>query len=258
MKYVLCLFILLSNTSLYFDALAQEDQGYKTSIDMTMDEVGAVNCEFSTKYNAAAWDNFTRTIGNNTSILKNMLIRTFPKYILSDFNYSQDAGERTNNMKFKIDGMLRINKNGRWMADLEKKDPDITKISDREFLLLFEGNTMKIHLPEGTSDAKIEKDTFGKALLTYPAEETGMTWKILIFLGIALALAGGFLLYRNLKAQKSAPALRTVYETENNYKDLPSTNQTKGITGQTNQSQPALTQQPDIRNQNPPQETNNG
>jgi hypothetical protein len=187
-------------------SLSQENQGMKTSIDMTMDNVGSVTCEYSTKYNAIYWDNFTRTIGNNTSILKNMLIRTFPKYQLAEFNYSQDAGERTNKIKFKMNGMLTINKDGKWEADLEKKNPDISKISDRDFLLIHEGVTMKIHLPPGTDDAKVEKNSFGKAILTYSADEGGGSGKIMMILGIIVSLAGVWLLIKGGKpAGRQAP-----------------------------------------------------
>lgn len=199
---------------------AQDMQnGFKTTIDMRIDSKGSTVCEYGTKYNAAYWDNFLRTVGSNTSILKNMIIRMFPKYVLSDFTYTQDPNSRSNKVTFKIDGMMTINKNGKWMADLEQKDPDITKISDAEFLLLQEGTTLKIHLPEGTSGAKIEKDSFGKAMLTYPANEGGLLGKILLFAGIAIMALGGFLLYRNMKGSTQRSNIK--YETVTARKVVP-------------------------------------
>lgn len=190
---------------------AQDDPGVKTAVDITVDNVGDAICEFKYKYNAAYWDYFTKTIGNNTSIIKNNILRVFPKYNLTDFDYSQKSDERTNTVKFKILGMMYIDKNGRWTADLDTKNPDITKISDKDYLLMEAGNQIKIHLPAGTSDSKIEKDSFGKAVLTYPADETGGTGKMFMIGGLVLMAAGGFLLYRSMKA----PALKTIYGRDN-------------------------------------------
>lgn len=223
---LLIVFIAIHNA-----AQAQENPaGYKTSVDMTVDNAGAIICEYSTKYSAANWDNFNRQIGNNTSILMNNFIKIFPKYHLSEFNYSQDANERTNKVKFKIDGMMNINKNGKWEADLEKKNPDITKVSDKEFLLIEEGTTLKIHLPPGTDDAKVEKNSFGKALLTYSPNTSSGMGNIFRYSGILIALAGAWLLFKNRKGAKTKPVLNTVYEQITPHKEItePSANKEIG------------------------------
>jgi hypothetical protein len=212
---------------LSFATQAQESPtGYKTTVDMEIDSKGSVLCEFNTKYNASMWDIFTRTIGNNTSILKNNLIRTFPKYVLTDFQYSQDAGERTNKIKFRINGMMNINKNGKWEADLERKNPDITKISNREYLVVEEGITMKLKLPPGTSDSKVEKNSFGTAILTYSAKEgSGGMMGMLRYAGYALILAGGWLFYRFRFAGSKQP-LQTIYDAgQTGQKTIPSPRQ---------------------------------
>ncbi len=199
---MLALLILIVNT---FIVEAQENQrGFKTTMDITIDNVGSGIIEVTNKYNAAYWDYFTKSVGNNTSIINNQLKKTFPKYHLSDFSHSQNANERSNTVKFKIDGMMNINKNGKWEADLERKDPDITKVSNTEFLLIDEGESLKIHLPSGTSDAKVEKNSFGKAILTYtPATGTGLMGNILRYLGIAIGLVGIWLLIKNRIAVKA-------------------------------------------------------
>lgn len=188
----------------------QQDPGYKTITDITVDEIGDAVCEFKTKYNAQWWDFFTKSVGGNTSIIKNNLLRIFPKYELTDFNYTQDADERTNTVKFKILGMMYINKNGKWTADLDQKNPDITKVSDKDFLLIEQGNQLKIHLPPGTEGAKIEKDSFGEAVLTYPANESGGFGKIFLIGGLLMMAAGGFFLYRNMKQPQVK--IKTLYE----------------------------------------------
>ncbi len=203
-KNIVSIFLFLAFISYLNPLRAQESPGYKTSVDITVDDVGTATCEFNTKYSAYNWDVFTRTIGPNTSILMNQLIKEFPKYHLTEFTYNQEANARTNQIKFKINGMMYINKNSKWQADLDQKNPDITKISGKEYLLIEEGNTMKIHLPDGTDDSKIEKDSFGKAVLTYSTNEAGMGGSILRYAGILLALAGGWLLFKAMSGNKKS------------------------------------------------------
>ena len=53
---------------------AQDGSPVKTTTDITIDKVGNAVCEFKTKYSAMYWDIFLKTVGSNTSILKNQLI----------------------------------------------------------------------------------------------------------------------------------------------------------------------------------------
>lgn len=192
-------------------AMSQVDNGIKTNIDIDIDDKGAATCTYTNKYNASTWDFFQKTVGNNTSILKNQMIRNFPTYVLSEFDYKQDLDDRTNKISFKIAGFMDVDANGDWKADLEAKNPDINKLTDKDFLLTTEeGFTMKLHLPEGTSDAKVEKDSFGNAFLTFPADTSGPMGKIPLIGGILLIGAGGFFLYKNNKSSNTQ--LRTVYD----------------------------------------------
>ena len=220
-KISIRLFFIAVIMAMNFIVFSQQLPGIKTTIDITVDNKGGAICQYSSKYNAAMWDNFQQTTGKNTSILKNQLIRAFPKEVLSNFNYTQDDNERTNKVTFKIDGMMSINKNGKWTADLDQKDPDITKVSETEFLLMQDGNTLKIHLPAGTTGAKVEKDSFGKAQLTYPATEGGMMGNIFLYIGIAAILGGSFLVYRN---RNTKPAMRTIYEPAHTPKTIDTSN----------------------------------
>lgn len=185
------------------------DKGYKTTLDMTMDESGTVLCEVTNKYNAAVWDTWTKVVGSNTSIINNSLRKLFPKYHLSDFKHSQDANERTNTVKFKIDGMMNINKSGKWEAELDQKDPNITKVSNSEWLLVEGGETLKIHLPSGTKNSKVEKNSFGKGVLTYPVSTGGAMNTALRYGGILIALAGVALFIRN----RMKPKIKVVVNT---------------------------------------------
>jgi hypothetical protein len=104
--------------------------------------------------------------------------------------------ERTTNSKFKILGLLKLDESGKWIADLDTKNPDITKVSDNQFLLIDETNaqTLKIILPKSASNAKVEKDNFGKSILTYTAPISGGGGNILKYIGF-LIVAGGIVLF---------------------------------------------------------------
>src|SRR5687768_7464394 len=108
----------------------EEVKGLKQTFDITIDELGGAMVEVSMKLNASQWDYFKKNIGNNISILKREMEKALPKYFLSDFNYSEDAMERTYRVKFKTEGLASINKNGKWEGKLDSKNPDVTKLSD--------------------------------------------------------------------------------------------------------------------------------
>lgn len=188
----------------------QEVKGIKQVFDFHVDELGNAMIEVTMKLNASQWDMFKRNIGNNTSILKREIEKALPKYFLSDFQYSEEAMDRTYKLKFKALGLASINSNGRWEAKLETKDPDVTKLSDREFIIntdmmtngMLIQQTQKIHLPESAADGKIEKDSFGKAVMTYSSNNGTMS-KASMYGGIALILAGAALFFFNSRPPKN-------------------------------------------------------
>jgi hypothetical protein len=181
-------------------AKAQESsKGYKENIEMNADEKGDITVISNIKYNASTWDYIKQQHGTDPSVIKNNMKRAFPKYEVTEFDIKNDDMERTTTIKFKILGSLKVDANGKWMADLESKNPDITKISETQFLMVDEGSaqTSKINLPKSASGAKIEKDSFGKAVLTYTAPVSGGGLGNMIkYLGFLVIAAGGFLFYK--------------------------------------------------------------
>ncbi|MBS1511940.1 MAG: hypothetical protein JST86_13920 [Bacteroidetes bacterium] len=180
---------------------AQENsKPYKMTLELAADEKGDAAMTVTVKYNASLWDDLKTTHGVDPSVLKNQWKRAYPKYELTDFNISTVDQDRTSISKFKIQGFLKVNENGKWVAELDQKDPDITKITDNQFLLVDQdlGQSMKIMLPSSASNAKVDKDNFGKSILTYDAPVAGGGLsKIIMYLGIAVAAFGGFLFFMN-------------------------------------------------------------
>lgn len=203
------LFILFQ--SLFISSQSQEVlHGLKQVFDITMDDLGNANIEVSMTLNAAQWDMFKRNVGNNTSVIKREMEKALPKYYLTNFHYSEEQMDRSYKMKFKVLGLSSMNSNGNWIANLESKNPDITKLSDREFVMSQDiasngtliQQTQKIHLPSNSSGAKIEKDSFGKAVMTY-STGTGWMTRIITYGGILLALAGCWIFYKNQQSPKN-------------------------------------------------------
>ncbi len=191
----------------------QQVNGIKQIFDISMDNIGNATVEVSMKLNASQWDMFKRNVGTNTTILKRSMEKSLPKFYLSNFSFSEDQNERIYKIKFNVLGLAAIDGKGNWKAQLDTKDPDVTKLSDREFMItadmMSEGAlfqiTQKIHLPSGAKGAKIEKDSFGKAVLTYKTG-SGFMSQAGLYAGILLMAAGGFTFYRNSKSGSGKPS----------------------------------------------------
>ncbi|MGC4103666.1 hypothetical protein [Ferruginibacter sp.] len=181
---------------------AQDDKGYKETLEMNVDDKGEMTVVSKIVYNAATWASIKQQHGTDKSVLKNLFKAQFPKYVLTDFDISDDDMERTINIKFKILGGLKLDENGKWMAELDSKNPNITKITETQFLMVDEASaqTSKINLPKSASDAKIEPDAFGKAILSFSAPVGGgMFGTIIKYLGILVAAGGAFLFFKGGK-----------------------------------------------------------
>lgn len=206
MKTYILLPLLLATLFYFTNGFCQnQPPGIKTNLGIDVDKVGDATLTINAKYSAAMWDMFKRNVGTNNSILKQQVVREFPKYVIENFEVKTDDMERNLIMSFKVPGFASQDEKGKWKAALDSKNPDITKLTDKNFLLVEESSnqSMKINLPENADEAKVEKDSFGNAYLTYDADIPGGTFSnILKYLGIAIALLGVWLFYQNNRRQK--------------------------------------------------------
>lgn len=207
-KYILPLFFITAFTTLQ----AQEElKGTKQKLDIVIDDLGDANLAVTTRFNASQWDIFKKTVGTNQAYLKRQMIKGMPKYFLSDFKYEEEPMDRSFTFLMKAFAVAQADDNGKWKAELDMKDPDITKLNDQTFMLKLNMITngmlieqeQTIHLPEKAKNAKIEKDSFGSAVLTYQYK-SGASIPILSYGGILLILAGLGLFLMNLRKPKSA------------------------------------------------------
>lgn len=197
-KYILALLVACFS-SLFAMAQEEETKDYKIDMILTGTDKGEVLVDMKAKCSAFYWDIYKRKAANNPSIVKNSLIKSFCKYSLTNINVTNYEMERTYQATFTILGMLQLEENGKWIAHLETKDPDITKISEKEYVMVDEdyARSFKVNLPSTTTKSKIEKDAFGNALLTYYAPVKSSGDKILIYTGYFLAALGVLLFIKN-------------------------------------------------------------
>lgn len=194
------LFLLLGFGILFNSVRAQElIKPQKLNVKYDVSGLGDAHIEASMTLDASQWDNYKRLIGNNPDILKRQMERTFPGYFLQNFNYKEDVMNRGWTLSFDALGLGKVNSRGQWQVDLNSKNPDITKISDRNYVLTSNysnGGTLmqeidNINFPDVTSDIKQDKDALGKAIFTYSSSAGGGYggWLSLIS-GAILFLAG--------------------------------------------------------------------
>lgn len=185
--------------------LAQDKKPAKTNLEVTINDVGNAVIHVNSKYNASYWEMLKQMGAFGSSVIKNGFKKVFPKYELTDFEVKSDDMERTVDAKFTVLGMVQMSKKGKWTADLstssdDTKDANITKLSEKQFLMIDDdnGQTFKINLPSSASNSKIEKDSFGKAILTYnsPVRGGGLG-TFLKYFGILVILSGLWLLYKS-------------------------------------------------------------
>ena len=125
--------------------------------------------------------------------------------------------DRTYQVAFKALGLSSMNSDGVWETKLETKKPDITRLSDRDYIMtedvLTNGalvqQTIKLHLPPTAKGARVEKDSFGNAELAYWIGEDDVS-KLLTGLGILLAASGSWLFYKSFRMPKSKPVMAAV------------------------------------------------
>jgi hypothetical protein len=211
-RFLLIIFLLTGFSATYSqDAI----KAAKLNVKWALNSLGDAHIETSMTMDAAQWDNYKKMIGNNADILKRQMERTFPGYFLQNFSYKEDVMNRGWTLSFDALGLSKVNSKGLWQVDLNSKNPDITKLSDKNYVLTWNyasgGGLMQeidnISFPDGSSDIKQDKDAFGKALFVYSSSASGGSggWLTLI-LGIVLLVVGALMFVRS----NSSPAMAVV------------------------------------------------
>ncbi|HVV55337.1 MAG TPA: hypothetical protein VHC47_08435 [Mucilaginibacter sp.] len=187
---------------IYTSAVAQEQlDPLKQNITYTINKLGDAHVDVTRTFNASQWDNYKKIYGANAAdLLKREMERTLPAAYLQNFNYKEDEMNRTFTLSFDALGFAKVNDNGDWQIDVGIKNPDITKISDNNYVMTVSYNSqgsllqdlIKLNLPSGSSNVAQQNNAFGKPVFTYDATPArkgfGMIFLILGVLMIAASV----------------------------------------------------------------------
>lgn len=192
-------YILLALTALCLHAPLSA-QITKQKIDMRIDSLGDAHINIAMTMNASGWQNWTQTAGNNPSLLKREIERSMPGYFLDDFKLDKNDMDRSFNLSLRAYGVCKVDKRGRWSLGTDEKNPDITELTDRKFMMVSSPDdlggqvqqTYMITFPESAQKVKIDKDAYGKTVFEFDMENPNggglnfMRWGGVLLIAVGL------------------------------------------------------------------------
>lgn len=204
MKKIFALIVLIANVA----NAQQEIKPIKVNIEFNVDDKGNAKVSYAMTMNAARWDNFKRSLGSNPSLLKREMERALPAYFLSDFDYKEDVMNRSYSLSFNASGVCKVDEKGKWYAEWDTKNPDVTKLTDNSYMIITDMSlsgqmiqaNQKINFPSLASDINQEKDAFGKTRFTFRMSSSSGTGKIMQYGGIGCIALGLFFAWRKSKS----------------------------------------------------------
>lgn len=178
-------------------ALCQAQQ-MSQKIDMKLDPLGNANLDISMKLNAAGWQTWLQTAGNNPAALKRSVEREMPAYFLDDFKLEKNDMERSFQLSLKAYGVCKVDKRGKWILETDAKNIELTELSKGKYMFVNSPaelggqiqQTTVVELPEQADQIEIDKDAFGKTIIKFDMTHSGGGFNGLRWGGIALLLGG--------------------------------------------------------------------
>jgi hypothetical protein len=199
----------------------------ESNIDIRVDSLGAGHISYTMKFNASVWQPINQLLGNNPALLKKGLEDEMPSAFLSDYKFEKNDFDRTIKLSFVAYGIGKMDKKGKWIFELDSKDPKTEQLGNNKFLNIstedFGGIACNqrqiIELPSNASNAKMETSAQGKKQITcnIPIAGTnsgGIMKYIKLIGGGVLALAGLVWLVVVSKDNRSKQSLKVVTANE--------------------------------------------
>ena len=168
-------------------------------IEMVLDEIGNAKLNISMTMNAAQWQQWNGTYGSNPSALKRDLERSMPAFIVDDFKLEKDDMNRSFNLSLNAYGVCKIDKRGRWIMDTDKKDVQLTELTDRKYMIVASppefGGTLQqttiIDFPDTANNIKVDEDSFGKTIFEFKMDNPSSSFNLMRWSGLLLIIVGG-------------------------------------------------------------------
>ncbi len=187
---------------------AQQDPTQQVQqFDIHINNLGDASYEVSEKMTQMQWENFKQgPLVNDPSITRRDMQRGMSAYVIEDFKRDIDEMNRTVKMDFKVKAISSYKGDGKWEMKLDSKDAQITKLSDKSFMItsnaVFNGQltqqVFKVFFPGTASNIQQTTDSFNKTIFTY--KDGGGILSIFVWnnvVGILLILAAGASFLRN-------------------------------------------------------------
>ena len=167
-------------------------------IDMSINGLGDATISVSMTLAAQQWQMWNQNFGNDPAALKRDMERSMPGYFLEDFKLEKNDMERSFSVSLKAPGICKVDKKGRWTLETDQKDAQITELTEGKYMMVQSPKelggavqqTTMINFPAEASDIKLDKDAFGKTIFRFEMDEPTGTSGYLLYVGLALLLAG--------------------------------------------------------------------
>jgi len=176
------------NTLRYFLALtltllhiALSGQEIKQKIEMDIDSIGNATITLTMDMNAAQWQVWLQSFGNNPAALKREIQRSMPGFFLDDFNLDKNDMERNFQLSLKAYGVCKVDKSGKWYVETDDKDIELTDLGGGKFMYVhspteYAGQmqqTTFVSFPKEAGDIKVDEDAFGKKVFEFQMQGAG-------------------------------------------------------------------------------------
>ncbi len=132
------IYILLTSLTLVFCTTVKAQQSDPVKVNMTVDidNIGDGHIQVSRTYSAAQWESYQKVYGSNAAdMLKREMERFYPAYYLQNWDYKEDAMNRSFTLSYDALGFAKIDDNGNWLIDVAGKNPDIQKLTDKNYAM---------------------------------------------------------------------------------------------------------------------------
>ncbi len=190
-KYCILCFCILISTIVFAQQSHQK-------IEMKIDAIGNAKLNISMTMTAQQWQTWNANYGNNPSALKRDMERAMPAYFVDDFKLEKDDMNRSFNLSLNAYGVCEINKRGKWIANTDQKNAQLTELTDHKYMLVsspleFGGTiqqTFIIEFPEEAKNIKIEKDAYSNTLFEFKMDNPS-NFNLMRWSGLLLLVVGG-------------------------------------------------------------------
>jgi len=184
----------------------------------TVDRLGNAKMSLVFKLSAAQWTQWKQMYGDRPDVLRRDLRQQFARYVVEDFDLKRNDLERTATVSLSGRGLAAVRGDGTREIEISRNARQLTG-AGREWLFQEQqqesafspilSETMKLVLPLGATNARLEQPGTDFARLVYQLPGAGGGRSALLVSGCVLLLAGvGLIVVGRRRPAQSQALLR--------------------------------------------------